>query len=76
MKIYDIIPGKKGITCHQDYGPIFCGYQLLIYDKAFINGGITSKAGQNYNTKEDYEISGGYDKYEIKEIEALQAYLE
>lgn len=76
LKIYDIIPGKKAISCRKEYGPAFCGYQILIYDKAFINGGRTFIAGQNYNTEEDYEISGGYDKYEIKEIEAFQIYLE
>ena len=76
LKIYDIIPGMNAISCHQKYGPIFSENQILIYDNAFVNGGQTNLAGKNYNTEKDYELSGGYNKYGVKEIEVFYIFYE
>ena len=76
MQIYDIIPGQGAIICCQDYGAIFSGQQILIYDDAFTKGGTTCERSRNYNTNEDYELTGGYGQFEIKEIEVYEVDLE
>ena len=69
MKIYDNIPGEDAIGCYPKYGPIFLGCQIRIFDEFFTNGGTTFEKGLNYKTEEDYELSGGLKKYDVKEIE-------
>lgn len=76
LKIYDIKPRFNAIGCFQNYGPIFSGYQILIYDNAFVKGGTTYLKGINYNTEEDYELSGGFKKYGILEIEVFNVIFE
>ena len=69
MKIYENIPGEDAIGCYPKYGPIFLGCQIRIYDEFFTNGGTTFEKGLNYKTEEDFELSGGLKKYDVKEIE-------
>ena len=69
MKIYDIIPEEYAIGCYPKYGPIFLGCQIRIFDNAFEKGGTTFEKGRNYNTAEDYELTGGLQKFEVEEIE-------
>ena len=69
MKIYDIIPGEDAIGCYPKYGPVFLGCQIRIYDECFTKGGTTFEKGLNYNTEEDYELSGGLKKFDVKDIE-------
>ena len=69
MKTYDNIPGEDAIGCYPKYGPIFLGCQIRIFDEFFTNGGTTFEKGLNYKTEEDYELSGGLKKYDVKEIE-------
>ena len=76
MKIYDIIPGEDAIGCYPRYGPVFLGCQIRIFDNFFTNGGTTFERGVNYNTEDDYELSGGLNKYEVKEIEVYSVQLE
>jgi DNA repair exonuclease SbcCD ATPase subunit len=76
MKIYDIIPGEDAIGCYPKYGPVFLGCQIRIFDNFFSNGGTTFEKGMNYNTEEDYELSGGLNKFEVKEIEVYNVQLE
>ena len=76
MKIYDIIPGEDAIGCYPKYGPVFLGCQIRIFDNFFSNGGTTFEKGMNYNTEEDYELSGGLNKIEVKEIEVYNVQLE
>lgn len=76
FNIYDVIQGKAAIGCYRDYGPIFTGYQIKIYDDAFTRGGKTALKGANYKTNEDYELSGGLEKYNIKEIEVFEVKFE
>ena len=76
MKIYDIIPGEDAIGCYPKYGPVFLGCQIRIYDEFFTNGGTTFEKGLNYNTEEDFELSGGLKKFEVKDIEVYSVEFE
>ena len=72
LKIYDIIKDSDAITCSTDFGPIFCGNQILINDNFFKNGGRTGKAFMNYNTENDYELNNGNIIFGIKELEVFE----
>ena len=72
MKIYDIVPGQPAIACYPNYGPIFLNCQIKINDDAFTNGGSTFCKGQNYQTEEDFELNGGNQDFQIKEIEVYE----
>ena len=76
MKIYDIIPGEDAIGCYPRYGPVFLGCQIRIYDNFFTRGGTTFERGVNFNTQEDYELSGGLKSFDVKEIEVYSVILE
>ena len=75
-KIYDIIPKELAIGCYPRYGPVFLGCQIRIYDEFLKNGGTTFEKGMNYNTEENYELTGGLKKFEIKDIEVYSVDLE
>jgi len=72
MKIYNIIPGEEAIGCYWNFGPVFMGCQIRIYDEAFSKGGTTYLKNVNYETNEDYEISGGLKSFSVKEIEVYE----
>ena len=72
MKVYSVIPGENAIGCYPKFGPIFLGCQIRIYDNAFTKGGSTFKKGLNYNTEEDYELTGGDRLFNIKDIEVYE----
>ena len=76
MKAYNIIPGELAIGCYPKFGPVFLGCQIRIYDEAFIKGGTTFEKQKNYETQEDYELTGGLKKFEVKEIEVYSVELE
>ena len=76
MQIYDIIPGEDAIGCYPKYGPVFLGCQIRIYDEAFSKGGTTFEKGLNYDTKEDFELTGGLRQFEVKEIEVYSVEFE
>ena len=76
MLIYDIIPGEDAIGCYPNYGPIFLGCQIRIFDEFFTKGGTTFEKGLNYNTQEDFELTGGLKKFNVKEIEVYSVELE
>ena len=69
LKIYNIISGEGAIGCYPNFGPVFLGCQIRIYDQFFRNGGTTFEKGVNYETKEDFELTGGLRKFDIKDIE-------
>ena len=75
MQIYDILPGEDAIGCYPKYGPVFLGCQIRIYDEFFKNGGTTFEKGMNYDTQEDFELTGGLKKFGIKEIEVYSVEL-
>ena len=76
METYKVIPNKEAIGCYPDYGAVFLGCQIRIYDNAFKEGGSTFTKGVTYLTNEDYELSGGEKKFGIKEIEAYRVLIE
>jgi len=76
LKIYDIIKGEAAIGCYRNYGPVFMGYQIIIYDEAFRNGGETALKRANYETNKDYELSGGLKQFNVKEIEVFEVEFE
>ena len=72
MKTYDNIPGDNAIGCYPKFGPVFLGCQIKIFDDAFDNGGTTHEKELNFNTTEDYELTGGDKTFEIKDIEVYE----
>ena len=72
MQIYENIPGEDAIGCYPKFGPIFMGCQIRIYDNAFTKGGTTFEKGLNYNTEEDYELTGGERTFNVKDIEVYE----
>ena len=72
MMIYENIPNEDAIGCYPKFGPIFLGCQIRIYDNAFSKGGTTFEKGLNYNTEEDYELTGGERYFNVKEIEVYE----
>lgn len=71
-KIYEIIPDKPAIGAYPEFGPIFFGCQIRVFDNFLTMGGSTYKKQRNYKTEEDFELSGGYQKYSITELEAFE----
>ena len=72
MEIYENIPGEDAIGCYPKFGPIFLGCQIRIYDNAFTKGGTTYEKGLNFNTEEDYELTGGERSFLVREIEVYE----
>ena len=70
-KIYDINENQEAINCNTDMGPVFIN-QIKLLDKFFIQGGTTSKGGKTFATLEDFEITGGAEKFGVKEVEVYQ----
>ena len=77
MKTYDAIEGKETIYCNPDFGPTF-GHNSDIQ----INNNYFSKKGEvqtkmnRFKTKENYELNGGNQYFEIKEVEVYQIIFE
>jgi len=76
LKTYDNIPGEEAIGCYPKFGPIFLGCQIRIYDNAFTKGGTTFERGLNFDTEEDYELTGGDRVFDVKEIEVYEVVIE
>ena len=72
MMTYDNIPGEDAIGCYPKFGPVFLGCQIRIYDNAFTRGGTTFERGLNFDTEEDYELTGGERSFNVKEIEVYE----
>ena len=75
LKIYNVIEGEDAIGCYPSFGPVFLGCQIRIYDNFFKNGGTTFEKGLNYDTEEDFELTGGLKKFDIKDIEVYSVEL-
>lgn len=71
-KIYEVLPGQAAIGCYPNFGPIFFGCQIRVYDDCFTKGGSTYLKGVSYNTTMDYELTNGDQKYTISEIEVYE----
>jgi hypothetical protein len=76
METYDNIPGEDAIGCYPKFGPIFLGCQIRIYDNAFSKGGTTFERSLNFDTKEDFELTGGDRVFNVKEIEVYEVVIE
>jgi len=76
MESYKVIPQKEAIGCYPNFGPVFLGCQIRIYDNAFKNGGSTFTKGVTYLTNEDFELSGGEKQFGVKEIEVYSVIIE
>ena len=75
MKIYNVIPGEGAIGCYPNFGPVFLGCQIRIYNEFFSKGGSTFEKGVNFNTEEDYDLTGGLNKFGVKDIEVYSVEL-
>ena len=71
-KIYKILPDEVAIGCYPNFGPIFFGCQIRVYDNFFSKGGSTYLKGLNYATDEDYELTNGNQTFGIKELEVYE----
>ena len=76
METYGVILEKDAIGCYPDFGPVFLGCQIRIYDNAFTKGGSTFERGVSYLTNEDYELTGGEKLFGVKEIEVYEVRFE
>ena len=76
MKTCDNMPGEEAIGCYPKFGPIFLGCQIRIYNDAFTKGGSTFERGLNFDTEEDYELTGGDRIFKVKEIEVYEVVFE
>ena len=76
MTVYDNIPEEEAIGCYPKFGPIFLGCQIRIFDHAFEKGGTTFEKGANYETEENFELSGGEQHFGVKEIEVYEVIVE
>ena len=65
-KIYDIIKGKNGIGCYEEFNPYFSG-AFKIFDNAFTNGGCLIKNDKNYQINNIEELIGSENKENLNE---------
>ena len=71
-KIYEVIPEQNAIGCYPNFGPVFFGCQIRIYDNFLSKGGTTYKKGLNYRTTEDFELTNGNQNFGVREIEVYE----
>ena len=71
-KIYDVIPDQNAIGCYPNFGPVFFGCQIRIYDNYSTKGGTTYKKGLNYRTTEDFELTNGNQNFGVRDIEVYE----
>ena len=71
-KIYDVIPDQNAIGCYPNFGPVFFGCQIRIYDSFLTKGGTTYKKGLNYRTTEDFELTNGNQNFGVRDIEVYE----
>ena len=70
LKCYDCNPNGVAIWCYPNYGPIFGGYVIDIFDN-FMSTDLNKTAlrGVGYNTVQDYELNGGVENFVVEELE-------
>ena len=71
-KVYDVIPNQNAIGCYPNFGPVFFGCQIRIYDNFLTKGGTTYKKGLNYCTTEDFELTNGNQNFGVRDIEVYE----
>lgn len=70
LKTYDVNQKESAIWCYPNYGPVFEGYQIDIFDR-FLTRDLskTGKRGLGYDTNEDYELNNGEKNFVVDEME-------
>ena len=69
FKCYDCNQ-EIAIWCYPNYGPIFGGYQIDIFDNFMSNdSNKTALKGVGFNTEEDFELNGGVENFIVEELE-------
>lgn len=77
MKYYDAIEGKETISCYPSYGPTFGYYSdILIPDNFFSSKGEVQTKMNRFKTNQDYELNGGNQYFNFKEVEVFQVIFE
>ena len=71
-RVYDVIPDQNAIGCYPNFGPVFFGCQIRIYDNFLAKGGTTYKKGLNYRTTEDFELTNGKQNFGVRDIEVYE----
>lgn len=71
-EIYSVMKGYPAIDCFLNMGPSFSGNNITIYDNFFSHPSSSAPKGNNYQTKEDFQINGGERFFKIKELEILR----
>lgn len=69
---YDVKPGEPAIAAYKYCGPAFCGCQIRIFDNFQDRGGSTYKAGVNYQTSTDFELTDGNQNFNVKDVEVYE----
>ena len=67
-------PDEPAIYCNNNFGPVFEKNCFKIYNEFLKNGGICGKIEESnfVGQEKDYELNGGEEKFEIKEMEIFQ----
>ena len=77
MKTYDAIEGKETIYCVSSYGPTFgMTSDLQIKNNFLSNKGEVYIKMNRFKTTQDFELNGGNEYFEFKEVEVFQIIFE
>ena len=77
MKTYDAIEGKETIYCDPSFGPSFgWSNDIQIKNNFLSNKGQVQTKMNRFKTTQDYEINGGNEYFEFKEVEVFQVIFE
>lgn len=73
LKTYDVNKKESAIWCNPNYGPIFGGYQIDIFDRFMSrNMSKTGTKGVGYDTNEDFELNNGEKNFIVDELEVYE----
>ena len=77
MKTYDAIEGKETIYCNTSHGPTFgCACDIEIKNNFLSNKGRVKTKMNRFKTTQDYELNGGNEHFEFREVEVFQIIFE
>jgi len=73
LKTYDVNIKESAIWCNSNYGPIFGGYQIDIFDR-FMSKDLskTGMKGVGYDINEDFELNNGEKNFTVDELEVYE----
>lgn len=76
FKKYNVCPGSDAIGRYPAFGPCFAGYQIKIPNNCLKGKGTTFQKGVNYQTQEDFELTGGQKEFKIKDVEVYEVFIQ